>query len=196
MDNPSILVRGYLLYFILPLWIGAGLTDYFLHRHTQIEDTSGTKESVLHVLQLIEAGVPVIAGLLLEINALVLLLMLSALVLHEVTAIWDVKYAITRRYVGAVEQHIHSFLELLPLMGISFITILYWDQFQALFGLGREAARFGLQWKTSPLSPGYLWVLFSTLLVFIVLPYAEELWRCMRAGQQGSKWAEKIKRAA
>ena len=56
------LIRQYLLFFILPLWIAAGVTDYVLHRRTHIEDTSGTKESLLHALQLGEAGIPVLMG--------------------------------------------------------------------------------------------------------------------------------------
>src|SRR4051794_20746916 len=83
MPDPADLVRAYLLYFILPLWIAAGLSDYLLHRRTQIAHTSGTKESLLHLLQLTEAGLPVLMGLLLEINALVLLLMLFGLAAHQ-----------------------------------------------------------------------------------------------------------------
>ena len=85
MPDPADLVRAYLLYFILPLWIAAGLSDYLLHRRTQIAHTSGTKESLLHLLQLTEAGLPVLMGLLLEINALVLLLMLFGLAAHQAT---------------------------------------------------------------------------------------------------------------
>jgi len=97
MDDPAPLVRYYLLYFILPLWILAGLTDYFLHKRTRIDNTSGTKESILHLLQLTEAGVPVVLGLLFDINALIIAVMLGAVVLHEATALWDVAYAHTRR---------------------------------------------------------------------------------------------------
>jgi hypothetical protein len=179
MINPASIIRHYLLFFILPLWIVAGLADYVLHRRTHIEDTSGTKESLLHALQLVEAGIPVLMGLLLDINALVLLMMLVALLVHEATALWDVHVAIHRRHVGVLEQHVHSFLELLPFMGVSFVTILYWDQFLALFGLGNEAARFELRPKSPSLSPVYLVGTLSAVFLFIVLPYGEELWRCI-----------------
>ncbi len=179
--DPASLIRQYLLFFILPLWIAAGLTDYVLHRRTHIEDTSGTKESLLHALQLGEAGIPVLMGLLLDINALVLLMMLVALLVHEATALWDVHIAIHRRYVGVFEQHVHSFLELLPIMGVSFVTILYWDQFLALFGMGTETARFEFRPKSHPLSSIYLLVSFGAVGLFIILPYGEELWRCIAA---------------
>lgn len=71
---------------MLPLWIAPGVTSCMLHRRTHIEDTSGTKESLLHALQLGEAGIPVPMALLLEINALVLLMMLVAVLVHEATA--------------------------------------------------------------------------------------------------------------
>ncbi len=96
MINPALLVRSYLLYFILPLWVLAGLTDYFLHKRTRIEDTSGTTESALHLLQLGESGIPVIVALLFEINALVIGIMLFALIIHE------------RRLYGTSTMHIHA----------------------------------------------------------------------------------------
>ncbi|ALA59225.1 hypothetical protein [Nitrospira moscoviensis] len=184
MPDPVTLVRSYLLYFVLPLWLLAGLTDYILHKRTKIEHNAGTKESVLHLLQLGEAGVPVVLGLLLEINALILLVMLIALILHEATALWDVTYAHTRRYIGPLEQHAHSFMEVLPIMAVSFVTVLYWSQFLALFGLGPETARFEIRMKSDPLPLGYLVALFASIGLFIVLPYGEELWRCIAAARR------------
>lgn len=181
--DPALLVRNYLLYVILPLWVLAGLADYFLHKRTHIENTSGTKESILHILQLGEAGIPVMVALLFEVNALALAIMLTALIIHEATALWDVTYAHTRRYISPWEQHIHSFLEVLPIMAVSFITVLYWDQFLALLGLGTEAPRFTFEPKTNPLSSAYLMALFGSIALFIVIPYSEELWRCISTGQ-------------
>ena len=180
MVDSAILIRCYLLYFIIPLWLVAGLADYLLHRQTKIEDTSGIKESLLHAVQLGETGIAIAAGLLFEINALILLVMLVALVVHDATALWDTKYAIHRRYVGALEQHVHSFLELLPLMAVSFVIILHWPQFLALAGLGSESPRFDLQFKSTPLPVSYLVPLSIAVVSFAVLPYAEELWRCAK----------------
>lgn len=184
MVDPALLVRQYLLYFILPLWLLAGLTDYFLHKRTHIEDNSGIKESLLHALQLGEAGIPVVLGLLFDINALIIVIMLVALLVHEATALWDVTYAHTRRYIGPLEQHVHSFLEVLPIMAVSFVTVLYWDQFQALFGAGSQAARFEFRPKADPISLPYLMAFFGAIVIFIVVPYGEELWRCFKAGRR------------
>lgn len=182
--DPALLVRSYLLYFILPLWVGAGLFDYFLHKRTRIESTSGTKESILHILQLAEAGLPVIVALLFEINALVIAAMLIALIIHEATALWDVTYAHTRRYISPWEQHVHSFLEVLPIMAVSFVTVLYWNQFLSLFGLGTEVPRFVIEPKTNAVPFTYLVVLFSSLALFIAVPYGEELWRCISTARR------------
>ena len=184
MSDPAMLVRNYLLYVVLPLWVVAGLADYLTHRRTQIEYTSGTKESALHALQLSEAGVPVMMGLVFDINALVILVMIAALALHEATALWDLSYTTGRRYISPFEQHVHSFLEVLPLMAVSFVTILYWNQFLALWGLGPEAARWELRLKPDPLPAGYLAALLGAVGVFIVLPFGEELWRCLRVARR------------
>jgi hypothetical protein len=42
--------------------------------------------------------------------------MIICLILHEATAIWDVHYAYEKRIVTPIEQHVHSFLEMPPLM--------------------------------------------------------------------------------
>ncbi len=185
MMDPALLVRSYLLYLILPLWVLAGLTDYFLHRQSRIEENSGTKESVLHLLQLGEAGIPVLVALIFEINALVIAIMLFALIVHEATALWDVYYAHTRRYISPWEQHVHSFLEVLPIMAVSFVTVLYWNQFLALFGLGTEAPRLVVESKANPLPFAYLVGLCGSIALFIIVPYGEELWRCVSTARHG-----------
>jgi hypothetical protein len=50
----------------------------------------------------------------------------------------------------------------------------------ALFGLGGEPPRFELKLKTDPIPAGYLLTLLSSILFFIIVPYTEELWRCMK----------------
>ena len=125
------------------------------------------------------------AGLLLDINALVLVIMLVTLIAHEATALWDASIATGSRYVGVLEQHIHSFLELLPLMAFTFVTILSWQQFIALFGLGSETAHFELRLKDDPLPLTYLLSLFGAIVLLVVIPYSEELWRCLRYMKDG-----------
>lgn len=172
--------QQFLLYFIVPLWLAAGFADWLCHRKTKIEKTTGAKETLIHLLMLGEMGVPVLAGLFLEINAAVLALMIGAFFVHEATALWDVSYAVTRRKVTPIEQHIHSFLEMLPLMAVSFISVLHWRKLLELFGLAKERD-MTIRLKRDPLPKTYIATTLTAVVAFNLLPYLEELWRDWRA---------------
>ena len=45
---------------VMPLWLGAGLADWYIHRRTRIEDTAGARESMIHALMFAETGIPVL----------------------------------------------------------------------------------------------------------------------------------------
>lgn len=173
--------RNLLLFFVVPAWEAAGLLDWWQHRRTDIATTAGTRESALHALMMTEAAIPSLLGLLAEIDAGMLALTAGAFVAHELTAIWDVSYAETRRKVTPTEQHIHSFLEVIPLMATSLLFAMHWDQAAALTGRGGEAPRFRLRGKRHPLSRRYTTGLLASLGLFLALPYAEEFLRCWRA---------------
>ena len=76
--NVTIPTQRYLLYFTVPLWVVA-----------KIETTSGTLESAIHALMMTEAGIPIVLGLVLQINAGVILLMIASFFAHAGTAIWE-----------------------------------------------------------------------------------------------------------
>jgi hypothetical protein len=182
MDTSQLTV-GVLMYFILPLWLVAGFADYLCHRATHIERTTGAKESILHLLQFGEMGIAVLAAMFFEINALVLLVMLICFLLHEATAMWDLSYAADLREVTPLEQHIHSFLEMLPLMGLVMIAILNWPQALALVGLGSEPARFDVTLRAGPPNWIYVTVILTIVFIFELLPYVEEFVRGLRANK-------------
>ena len=175
-----------LLYFIMPVWFIAGFADYLCHRAADIAHTTGPRESLLHLLMFGEIAIPLLMCLFLEINALVFAVMIAAFIAHEATALWDVSYAIDKRYVSPVEQHVHSFLEMIPLMAGSFIAVLHWPQFIALFGFGSEAPRFAIEWKSEPLPVVYIFAVLGAALLLELLPYLEELWRGLRATKAGA----------
>jgi len=183
-----------LAWLVVPLWIAAGFADWLCHRRADIEHTAGAPESLLHLLLFAELGVPLLAVLLLQVNALVFALMAVAFVLHEFTALWDVRYAHARRDVSPLEQHVHSFLELLPLIGILLLAVLHPGQALALLGIGSEAPRFALAWKDPPLPLGYTAGVLIAAVLFSLLPYLEELVRGMRA--RGTSPASPPQRAA
>jgi hypothetical protein len=175
------LTRKFLLYYVIPVWMAAGIADWVCHRATDIAHTTGAKESLMHLLMLTEAAVPVLAGFFLEITAPVAALMITVFFLHEATALWDVGYAVTARNVTPIEQHVHSFLEMVPLMAISFIAVLHWPQFRALLVPGEEPPDLSLRWKEKPLPPRYVPTALGAMAVFEWLPYLEELYRTLRA---------------
>jgi hypothetical protein len=178
--DPTLLI---LLYFILPLWLLAGCADWLCHRASHIERTAGAKESLLHLLMLAEIGLPLLAGIFLQINAGIIAFMIVAFFIHEATAFWDVSYAVTVRNVSPIEQHVHSFQEMIPLMAILFVVTRHWDQFLALFGFGTEPARFDLSWKEEPLPTTYVLSIMAAAFLFEVIPYVEEFVRGLKANR-------------
>ena len=172
--------RQFLLLGILPLWVVPGLADWWMHRRTHIERTSGAKESVVHALMMTEAGVPVVIGLLARVNPLVLTTMGAAAVAHGATAVYDVSLATGEREIRPIEQHIHSFLEVLPLTALAFTACLHPDEVRATLRGGPDRNDWRLAPKKQPLPTAYLAGLAAVIGAGVIAPYAEELWRCLR----------------
>lgn len=181
MQDPQMLL---LLYFVLPVWLIAGFADWLCHRATHIETTSGLKETYIHILMFLEMGTPLLLALFLEVNALIILLMIVLFFCHEATALWDVSYAVKTRRISPAEQHIHSFLEMVPLMALLLVISRHWPQFLALFGAGYEAPRFTLSLRAEPLPAGYIAAILSAIFVLEMLPYGEEYLRARQARKQ------------
>jgi hypothetical protein len=181
----------YLLYGLLPGWFVPGLADWVMHRRSRIEDTAGTKESLIHSLMMAEVGIPIALTLRYEVNPLLLTVQLGGAAVHEATALWDVRTAVkSDREVTPLEQHVHSFLESLPYGALSALMCLHADQVKALLrgGNGRADA-WRLVPRRRPLSRGYLAGIAAAIGACVVLPYAEELVRCVRAGRRNKKRA-------
>ena len=178
MHDTALITRNYILYFLLPFWILIGFTDYLCHRQTKIEQTSGLTESLIHWMLLSLIGGPMLLGLFFDINALVILTMIGAFFVHEAVAIGDVNYATPRRKILVVERHLHSYLGVLPFMITSMVICLHWDQFLALVGLGEASQRISLRLKDPPLPFNYVVGIFTAVFGLMVVPYAEEFWRC------------------
>ncbi|MDP9024423.1 MAG: diguanylate cyclase [Candidatus Eremiobacteraeota bacterium] len=170
-----------LMYVVLPLWAIAGLGDYFCHRSSRIERTSGTHESLTHALMMSSLGVPAALALLCEINALTIATSAATAILHEAIVIWDVAYANGRRNVTTTEQHFHSFLEVLPLTSLLLLATSRPEHVRALFGGRTERGAFTLRPKSNPLARVSLFATFLGMGAFVGLPYVEEFVRCYTA---------------
>ncbi|AZP79898.1 diguanylate cyclase/phosphodiesterase [Mycobacterium avium subsp. paratuberculosis] len=178
-DAETALLR-YLLYGLLPAWFIPALLDWNQHRRSRIEITSGTRESLIHLLMMAEVGVPITLVLLCEINPLVLSTILASIAAHEATALWDVTAAErSGRRVTTWEQHVHSFLESLPIMAASALGCLHWREVRELVRGARSRDAWRLRWKQNPLPGGYLAAVAAAVAAAIVVPYGEELYRCV-----------------
>jgi len=177
--------QRFLLYGVLPLWFVPAVADWVMHRRSRIEDTSGTRESLVHALMMTEAGVPVTLGLMAEVNPLALTVIAGTAVAHGATALWDVKIATDAREVTVVEQHVHSFLEVLPLTAAAFTACLHWDQVRRVFDGGpRRSEDWTLRPKNPRLSTPYLAAFGLGVAACVAVPYGEELVRCVRAAHR------------
>lgn len=172
------------LYAVIPLWLAAGFADWLCHRRSAIEATSGTPESALHLVMLAEMGLPLLAALYLEVNALILAMLAVAFVAHEFTAYVDVRYAAPRRHIGVFEQFVHSVLEMSPLFILLLLASEHWSQWLALFGFGDEPARFDLAVSSQPPPAAYTIVLLIAIVLLALGPYAEELVRGLRNSRE------------
>jgi hypothetical protein len=167
---------------VLPLWIAAGFADYLCHRAARIQENSGTPESLLHLIQFGLVGVPLTLGLFLRPNAGFFLLGAVCILLHHAVAYIDVRYANGTRTVAPREQMVHSFLELLPITAFLILGTAAWPQLLSLLRLSPEAARFAPEPRL--ISAGYAAALLASAFFLNLVPYVEELTRCMRFGRK------------
>lgn len=177
-------IRFILLYIVMPGWLAAGLADWACHRRSDIAHTSGTKESLLHMLMIGQVGMGVLAALFLQINSAVLLLLLLLLLGHALTSHWDLHYTTGRRHVSAAEQSVHAYLEGFPLAAYALLMAGHWPQFAAIFGAGNATPDWTWALKEDPLSVRQTAVLLLASFCLGFAPFAEELYRSVRASRQ------------
>jgi hypothetical protein len=173
--------QNYLLLIVMPIWLAAGLLDWWCHRTSHIETTSGVGESLLHLAMLAEGGFAVLIGLFLEVNGLVLALFVATYLVHEATSYWDLTFANARREVRPFEQRVHDYLGVVPFAALSLVLVLHWPQAAAWFGAGPEPLKLTLEWKHQPLSTTSIASLLGAIVVFELVPFLEELIRTLRA---------------
>jgi hypothetical protein len=179
-DDVKEATRRFMLYVLLPLWMVPGFGDYLSHRTSDIEHTSGTHESLTHGLMIASTGAGIAVGLFCEIEKTAIAVMAAMAGLHEAVVLWDVAYAVKRRPPSATEQHLHSFLEVLPFTALAFMCCLHPDAVAELAGRRPSSGGFGLRLRSRQESPLYLAAIFALSSLCLVIPYAEEFGRCIR----------------
>ena len=173
----DVIIYNFILYGCLPLWLIMGFGDWWCHKKSRIEATTGVKESIYHAIMGVQIGIPVFLGFYFKINVLLLILMFIVLIFHEWVAHTDVAYALNTREISIYETHIHSFLEVLPFVIVALIVAINWPAFIDLITFN-WAGNMGLIWQ--PVNIKYITAYFVPLIVLDVIPFIEELIRCYR----------------
>ena len=174
-------------YGVLPLWLACGLADYICHQATDIPHTSGLHESLLHLLQTVQIGVPMLVLLFCQVNALTFAVMVLGVVAHTVTAYLDVHYAMRLRHIPTIEQLVHGFLFVLPLVALALVAVLHWPQVAILLDpIGTARESWMLQLRRPPFEAGVIAAVLGASLLFGILPglfeLASTLWARHRDG--------------
>jgi len=167
MDERSLIVL--LASLLYALWLAAGLADYLCHRRTDIAVTSGVAESWLHFLQFLVLGLGLLLGTLLSITPLVLALIAATVGAHSVLAFFDVSYTQGRRFISPLEQHVHGYMDVLPVVAVGLLAVLNWEEV--------TAAQWILRWKSPPLASATHVALLGSFFVLAGAPIVEELIR-------------------
>lgn len=147
--------------------------DWYFHRRTHIEepDHGSVAESLIHSAMFAEGGLPLVLGAAFEMNPMLIALMTGGAVLHELTAMADVRLATkSRRRLSQWEQHVHSFLEVMPFAVIPVMVLLH----------GPMARNWSLARRSSALRPRDLAMVAAAIVSAGLIPYAEELVRCAK----------------
>ena len=160
-----------LAYGFYPAWLLAGAGDYWCHRRSAIERTSGSGESLFHVAQFATIAIIVLGVALLEGSFTAYVIVGAAGVLHTVLSYFDVRYTERRRYISPLEQHVHAVMDIVPLVAIALYIVLEWPDGQS----------WAVRLRSPMLEPLEVATLFVSVFVVAGGPVIEEMVRTARA---------------
>jgi hypothetical protein len=178
------LVWSMIGYVIFPIWLLAGVLDYWLHQRTDIAATAGPRESRLHLAQTFQIAIPVLIVLFLELNLLALALLVVAAVAHTVTSYWDIRYASQRRTILPLEQVVHAFMFTLPIFVPALLLVMHWQVVEAPTGPpGAGTDAWSLRWRDPPWDAKVIVTVLVSSFLFGLLPALAEYWQVTRANR-------------
>ncbi len=156
-------------------WLVAGLCDFLCHRHTDLPRTSGLAESRLHLLQLALIGGGVVLALAFAPGAELAATLCIVALAHAVSGYLDTRSAFPRRVILPVEQHVHSVLDMAPLIALFLWLVVNWPAIA-------DGGGFQLR---QPALPAAIWLaMLAPAALLCVLPAAFEFraaWACRHA---------------
>jgi len=156
-------------------WLVAGCWDWWCHRRTKIETTSGLAECGFHWALLAQGGLAVSLALLVKPSMALVACLALLWLAHQATTWVELRYVVQRRDVTPMEQMVHSFLEMIPLGLIVVIALDVWVQGTPGIALWEWQRR-----TAAELPACHLLTYAAASLVLVGLPFAEEAWRCYR----------------
>jgi hypothetical protein len=159
-----------LLATLCSFWLVAGLIDYACHRRTHIELTSGVGESLLHVAQFLALGFSLLFAIGTTVTPLSFTWIVVGVTVHAVLAFVDVAYTDQRRRISPLEQQVHGYLDVLPLVGMGLFAV---DQWGDVAGGSRP-----MQWTLGDNRAALIGL--GIYVVLVGAPIVEELLRTMR----------------
>jgi hypothetical protein len=164
----------WLAYIAYLAWLGCGLCDFIAHWHTDLPHTSGLAESTAHLLQLVLLGAAVVLGLGFEVGRGSALLLLALVVAHAVVGYVDTRIAFAApRVVSPFEQHVHSVLDMAPVVALGWLLAATWP--------AAVAGDWGLQ-PRRPVPVAMAWIaVLAPPLLLCVLPALIEFRSAWRA---------------
>ena len=156
------------------VWLASGLCDFLTHRRTDLPHTSGLAESIAHLVQLGLLGAAVLLGLGFEVGQGSALLLLALVATHAVVGYADTRIAFAApRVVSPFEQHVHSVLDMAPVVALGWLLASTWP----------AAAAGG--WTLHPRQPGLplaMWgAALAPAMVLCVVPALFEFRAAWRA---------------
>lgn len=118
--------RWILAYLGYLAWLCAGLFDFLCHRRTDLPRTSGLTESSLHWAQLMLIGAAIMCVLAFAPGKALAAITFALVAAHAVVGYLDTRSAFGRRVILPVEQHLHSVLDMAPVIAWIWMTAVAW----------------------------------------------------------------------
>jgi hypothetical protein len=145
------------------VWLSAGLCDFLCHRRADLPHTSGVAESVTHLLQLALLGAAIVVGLAFETGRATTLLLIALVAAHALIGYIDTRIAFgRRRTILPVEQHIHSVLDMAPIIALAWLVTRTWP--------AAVQGGWDIAWRTPALPMGTWIAVLLPAVVLCVLP--------------------------
>lgn len=169
---PADATPALLAYAAYILWLIAGLCDFLCHRHTDLPRTSGLAESSLHLLQLALIGGGIVLALAFDASAALAVTLCIVALAHAVSGYLDTRSAFPKRVILPVEQHVHSVLDMAPLIALFLWLVANWPAIA-------DGGGFHLRQPALPLA---IWLaMLAPAALLCALPAALEFraaWAC------------------